>query len=80
MQLPEAIRWAYGIGRTTAQILTARGDTVIGVDLREVEVSGDLSAPDGRVVAAEEATCLAGVTVDAVVACRHVHDDGSSGR
>ncbi|MGO2774559.1 MAG: short-chain dehydrogenase, partial [Brachybacterium tyrofermentans] len=25
---------ASGIGRTTAQILTARGDTVIGVDLR----------------------------------------------
>ncbi|WP_193116666.1 SDR family oxidoreductase [Brachybacterium tyrofermentans] len=58
-----------GIGRTTAQILTARGDTVIGVDLRDVEVSGDLSTPEGRVAAAEEATRLAGATVDAVIAC-----------
>ncbi|MGO2774642.1 MAG: SDR family oxidoreductase, partial [Brachybacterium tyrofermentans] len=53
----------------TAQILTARGDTVIGVDLRDVEVSGDLSTPEGRVAAAEEATRLAGATVDAVIAC-----------
>ncbi|MGO1924718.1 MAG: SDR family oxidoreductase [Brachybacterium tyrofermentans] len=60
---------ASGIGRTTAQILTARGDTVIGVDLRDVEVSGDLSTPEGRVAAAEEATRLAGATVDAVIAC-----------
>ncbi|MGP5127598.1 SDR family oxidoreductase [Brachybacterium tyrofermentans] len=60
---------ASGIGRTTAQILTARGDTVIGVDLRDVEVSGDLSTPEGRVAAAEEATRLAGGTVDAVIAC-----------
>ncbi|MGP9683561.1 MULTISPECIES: SDR family oxidoreductase [unclassified Brachybacterium] len=60
---------ASGIGRTTAQILTARGDTVIGVDLRDVEVPGDLSTSEGRVAAAEEATRLAGGTVDAVIAC-----------
>lgn len=60
---------ASGIGKTTANILTARGDKVIGVDLKGVEVSGDLSTPEGRVAAAEEATRLAGGTVDAVIAC-----------
>lgn len=60
---------ASGIGRTTAQILRDRGNTVIGVDLQGVEVSGDLSTREGRLAAAEEATRLAGGTVDAVIAC-----------
>lgn len=58
-----------GIGKTTAQILRDRGDTVIGVDLRGAEVSGDLSTREGRLAAAAEATSLAGGTVDAVIAC-----------
>lgn len=58
-----------GIGKTTAQILRDRGDTVIGVDLRGTEVSGDLSTREGRLGAAAEATALAGGTVDAVIAC-----------
>ena len=58
-----------GIGKTTAQILRDRGDTVIGVDLRGTEVSGDLSTREGRLAAAAEATSLAGGTVDAVIAC-----------
>ncbi|GAA1778882.1 SDR family oxidoreductase [Leucobacter iarius] len=60
---------ASGIGRLTAQKLRDRGDTVIGVDLRDVEVAGDLSNRAGRLAAAEEATRLAGGTVDAVIAC-----------
>lgn len=60
---------ASGIGKTTAEILRDRGNTVIGVDLRGVEVSGDLSTPEGRKNAAAEATKLAGGTVDAVIAC-----------
>ncbi len=60
---------ASGIGRATAQILTDRGDTVIGVDLTGVDVSGDLSTREGRLAAAEEASRLAGGTVDAVIAC-----------
>ena len=60
---------ASGIGKKTAEILRGRGDTVIGVDLKDVEVSGDLSTPEGRRSAAEEATRLAGGTVDAVIAC-----------
>ena len=60
---------ASGIGRTTAQILTDRGERVIGVDLKGTDVSGDLSTPAGRADAAEEAARLAGGTVDAVIAC-----------
>ena len=60
---------ASGIGKKTAEILRGRGDTVIGVDLKDVEVSGDLSTPAGRAAAADEATRLAGGAVDAVIAC-----------
>lgn len=60
---------ASGIGKVTAQILRDEGHTVIGVDLAGVEVSGDLSTPEGRAAAAAEATRLAGGTVDAVIAC-----------
>lgn len=60
---------ASGIGKTTTALLREAGNTVIGVDLKGVEVSGDLSTPEGRVAAAAEATRLAGGTVDAVIAC-----------
>ncbi|MBP1327394.1 NAD(P)-dependent dehydrogenase (short-subunit alcohol dehydrogenase family) [Leucobacter exalbidus] len=60
---------ASGIGKATAQILKDAGHTVIGVDLKGTDVSGDLSSTAGRVQAAEEATRLAGGTVDAVIAC-----------
>ncbi|WP_427870843.1 SDR family oxidoreductase [Leucobacter luti] len=60
---------ASGIGKKTAEILRERGDKVIGVDLKGVEVSGDLSSAEGRKTAAAEATALAGGTVDAVIAC-----------
>lgn len=60
---------ASGIGKTTTQILADRGDTVIGVDLNGVEVSGDLSTSAGRIAAAEEAVRLAGGSIDAVIAC-----------
>lgn len=60
---------ASGIGKTTAQLLRDAGNTVIGVDLSGVEVTGDLSTAAGRRAAAAEATALAGGTVDAVIAC-----------
>lgn len=60
---------ASGIGATTAQLLRAQGHTVIGVDLAGVEVSGDLSTPDGRRAAAEAAITAAGGMIDAVIAC-----------
>ncbi|APX33916.1 short-chain dehydrogenase [Brachybacterium sp. P6-10-X1] len=60
---------ASGIGRTTAQILSDRGERVIGVDLQGTDVSGDLSTREGRAGAAEGAARLADGTVDAVIAC-----------
>lgn len=60
---------ASGIGKTTAAKLTAQGHNVIGVDLRDVEVVGDLSTPAGRVAAAAEATRLANGRIDGVIAC-----------
>lgn len=60
---------ASGIGATTAEILRSRGNTVIGIDLKNADVDADLSTPEGRTSAAERATQLAGGTIDAVIAC-----------
>lgn len=60
---------ASGIGATTAQTLREQGHTVIGVDLKNVEVNADLSSAEGRSAAAAEVSKLANGTVDAVIAC-----------
>ncbi len=60
---------ASGIGKKTTEILRERGETVIGVDLKGSDVSGDLSTSAGRQAAAKEAAQLAGGTIDAVIAC-----------
>ncbi|MFD8593324.1 SDR family oxidoreductase [Streptomyces sp. NPDC059637] len=60
---------ASGIGRAAADMLRARGDRVVGVDLKEAEVCADLSAPEGRRAALEALTALFGDGLDAVVAC-----------
>lgn len=60
---------ASGIGAATAQLLRERGNTVIGVDLRDAEVHADLSTPSGRSTAAAEAVRLSGGQIDAVIAC-----------
>ncbi len=60
---------ASGIGATTAQTLREQGHTVIGVDLKDAEVTADLSTCEGRIAAADEAAKLAGGTVDVVIAC-----------
>ena len=60
---------ASGIGKTTAEILAARGETVVGVDLKGTDVSGDLSTREGRSTAAQEAISIADGTIDAVIAC-----------
>lgn len=59
---------ASGIGAATAQLLRERGETVIGVDLRGAEVEADLSTPEGRATAADQALELANGQVDAVIA------------
>ena len=60
---------ASGIGAATAEMLRTRGHTVIGVDLAGVEVSGDLSTPEGRVAAADAVLARSDDGIDAIIAC-----------
>ena len=59
---------ASGIGAATARMLRARGERVIGVDLREAEVIADLATPAGRKALVDGVTKLSGGTIDAIVA------------
>lgn len=49
-------------------LLKERGQRAIGVDLKNADIEADLSTPEGRQRAAEQATKLAGGVVDAVIA------------
>ena len=46
---------ASGVGQATARLLRERGHRVIGIDLHNAEVTGDLSVPQGRVLWAQGA-------------------------
>lgn len=59
---------ASGIGKATAELLTARGARVIGVDLHDADVTVDLSSPSGRTELVARVTELAGGRIDAIVA------------
>lgn len=59
---------ASGIGAATAATLRAQGQTVIGVDLHDVDITADLSTQHGRAEAAARAIELADGVVDAVIA------------
>jgi NAD(P)-dependent dehydrogenase (short-subunit alcohol dehydrogenase family) len=54
---------ASGIGKATAELCRAAGDTVIGVDLAGTDISADLSKPEGRaaMVAAVESMAPNGI-------------------
>ncbi|MEK6345519.1 MAG: SDR family NAD(P)-dependent oxidoreductase, partial [Curtobacterium sp.] len=58
-----------GMGAVTASLLEARGDRVIGVDLRNAAIEADLSVPDGRRAAVAAASAAADGAVDGVIAC-----------
>ncbi|MFI6691181.1 SDR family oxidoreductase [Streptomyces sp. NPDC050433] len=60
---------ASGIGAATVKLLHGLGHRTIGVDLRDADVTANLSRPEGRRQAAREVMDLAGGTIDAVVAC-----------
>ncbi|MFJ9677982.1 SDR family oxidoreductase [Streptomyces sp. NPDC101194] len=60
---------ASGIGRATTAHLRAQGHTVIGTDLKGVDISADLSTAEGRAGLVEQATELTGGRLDAVIAC-----------
>lgn len=59
---------AGGIGAATRRMLEARGDRVIGVDLRDAEVEADLSTVDGRAQMVAAVADASGGTLDGVVA------------
>ncbi|MFC4053488.1 SDR family oxidoreductase [Actinomadura syzygii] len=59
---------ASGIGRALAALLRGQGDRVIGVDLRDADVTADLSVPEGRSRAVAETLEICGGVLDAVVA------------
>lgn len=58
---------ASGIGAATRAKLENGGHTVIGIDLRDAEVIGDLSTPDGRESAIAATVERCGGTLDGLV-------------
>ncbi len=58
---------AGGIGLATRRVLEARGDTVVGVDLRGAEVDADLSTDAGRAAMVAGVTELTGGALDGLV-------------
>ena len=59
---------ASGIGQATARMLTEQGHTVIGVDLKEGDVTGDLSSPESITAVAKEIAEKSGGVLDGLVA------------
>jgi NAD(P)-dependent dehydrogenase (short-subunit alcohol dehydrogenase family) len=59
---------ASGIGKALTEQLRGEGDTVYGVDLRDADVTVDLTTAEGRHDLVEQVTELSGGTIDAIVA------------
>ena len=59
---------ASGIGRATAELLTSRGEKVIGVDLAGSDINVDLTTDEGRTTLVSEAERLSGGTIDGILA------------
>lgn len=59
---------ASGIGKATRELLLERGERVIGVDIRDADVTVDLSTAEGRIALVDRVTELSGGVVDAVLA------------
>lgn len=60
---------ASGIGKTTAELLTSRGHRVIGVDLKDADITVDLTTAVGRDALVDEVAERSGGQLDGVVAC-----------
>ncbi len=63
---------ASGIGAATKLKLESQGHRVIGVDLRDADVCGDLSKPADRQRIVDEVTALCGGVLDGLVPCAGV--------
>ncbi len=59
---------ASGIGKATAELLSNRGYSVIGADLKGTDISADLSTDEGRQSLVDQATRLSDGKIDAVLA------------
>lgn len=59
---------ASGIGKATAELLTERGAAVIGVDIRDADITVDLSTPAGRTALVTQVTERSGGKIDAIIA------------
>ncbi len=60
---------ASGIGAATRTALQAGGHTVIGVDLRDADITGDLSTAGGRAQVIAQSLARCGGRLDALVLC-----------
>ena len=63
---------ASGIGAAVRARLAAAGERVIGVDLREAEVTADLARAEGRAAAVAAVGAACGGRLDGLVACAGV--------
>lgn len=63
---------ASGIGAATCKRLLARGDRVIGIDLRDADITADLSTASGRRDAIGRLEGLCGGVLDGLVPCAGV--------
>ncbi len=59
---------ASGIGAATARYLQERGGHVIGCDLRDADVAGDLTTSEGRAALVDGVTRQSGGRIDAIIA------------
>lgn len=59
---------ASGIGLATKQLLESRGESVIGVDIRDADVLVDLTSPQDRERMVEEVRTRSGGSLDTIIA------------
>ena len=58
-----------GIGRATTELLRARGERVIGIDIGDCDVVADLSTAAGRAHAIERVSAMGAGAIDSLIAC-----------
>lgn len=63
---------ASGIGAATAAALTAAGHDIIGIDLKDADITGDLTDPALRAAAVEQVLERSGGVLDGLVLCAGV--------